>query len=148
MQMLENLCRECNNWFRIRDDADGIHSGTYEIEGGSISLPFLASGQYYRIIGSVFNDGLHCYGDAEDVLTDETFEGTIWALAIPKAFLALAQEVDEWQTANGNAGPYTSESFGGYSYTRATSSTTGAAATWADVFAGRLNQWRRIGGIV
>lgn len=145
MQMLETICRECNNWFRV---SDGIHDGTFVIEGGSISLPFLTSGQYYRIIGSVFNDGLHRYGDETDDLTDETFDGTIWALAIPRAFLALAEEIEGWQTSNGNAGPYTSESFGGYSYTRATSSTTGAAATWADVFAGRLNQWRRIGGII
>lgn len=114
--MLEQLLIELRNWFRVRDDADGKHSGTYTIEGGSITLPFLREGQYFRILGSVFNDGLHKYG--EDMgLTDETFRGTIWALAIPKAVIDLADEIQEWSDKFQEAvnSPYTSESFGGYS---------------------------------
>ena len=39
--------------------------------------------------------------------------------------------------------PYTSESFGDYSYTKATGE-SGAPLTWRDVFASRLNAWRKL----
>ena len=142
--MLGQILKHINNWFVV---PDGIHTGNYKVQDGSITLPFLADGQYYRILGSVFNDGLHKYGDSADVLQDEDWEGAIWALAIPIDVINLAAEIQKWQTKNGDASPYTSESFGGYSYSRATSSTTGAAVTWQDVFRGQLNDWRRIGGI-
>lgn len=141
--MLEAVLRHLNNWFLIDN---GIHSGTYTIQGGSITLPFLVSGQYFRICGSVFNDGVYQYGDVMN-LTEETFDGTVWALAVPKAMLALAEEISVWQEKNGEAGPYTSESFGGYSYTRATNSQTGQAAGWQDVFRSRLNPWRKMGNL-
>ena len=142
--MLGQILKHINNWFVV---PDGIHTGNYTVQDGSITLPFLIDGQYYRILGSIFNDGLHKYGDSADVLQDENWDGTIWALAIPADVIDLAAEIQEWQTKNGEASPYTSESFGGYSYSRATSSTTGAAVTWQDVFRGQLNDWRRIGGI-
>ena len=142
--MLGQILKHINNWFVV---PDGIHTGNYTVQDGSITLPFLIDGQYYRILGSVFNDGLHKYGDSADVLQDEDWDGAIWALAIPADVIDLAAEIQEWQTKNGEASPYTSESFGGYSYSRATSSTTGAAVTWQDVFRGQLNDWRRIGGI-
>lgn len=140
--MLEEVLRHLNNWFLV---PDGVHTDTYTIEGGGITLPFLQSGQYFRVVGSVFNDGLHQY-PATDMI-DETFDGAVWALAVPKSVVSLAEDISSWQEKNGNPGPYTSESFGGYSYTRGTSSTTGAAVTWQDVFRTRLNPWRRIGGI-
>ena len=140
--MLEEVLRHLNNWFLV---PDGVHTDTYTIEVGGITLPFLQSGQYFRVVGSVFNDGLHQY-PATDMI-DETFDGAVWALAVPKSIVSLAEDISSWQEKNGNPGPYTSESFGGYSYTRGTSSTTGAAVTWQDVFRTRLNPWRRIGGI-
>lgn len=133
--MLEAVLQSIHNWFEV-----GIHPGTYTIEGGSLELPFLQEGQYFRIIGSVFNDGLHQY-PAE--LKNETFTGTVWALAVPKAVEELAKNVSDWQNINGNPGPYSSESFGGYSYTRATNS-QGQAATWKDAFRAQLNRWRKI----
>ena len=93
--MLEQILMEIHNWFRVRDELDGIHPGTYTIEGGGIVLPFLAPSQYFRIMGSVFNDGLHRYGPDMEALTDETFEGTVWALAVPKALVELAGEVEK-----------------------------------------------------
>ena len=93
---------------------------------------------------SVFNDGLHQYPVAD--LTDETFTGSVWALAVPKAVIELAEEIDAWQTKNGDPGPFTSESFGGYSYSKATNA-SGMAVGWQDVFKSRLNDWRRIRGI-
>lgn len=139
--MLEQVLREIRNWFIVDG---GIHSGNYTIEDGGITLPFLADGQYFRIIGSVFNDGLHQYPAAG--LVDEEFSGAIWALAIPPAVVDLADEIGAWQEKNGEAasGIYQSESFGGYSYSKATDSASGGAVTWQSVFKRQLSAWRKI----
>lgn len=140
--MLEQVLQHLNNWFLV---PDGVHSGTFEIKGGSIALPFLSVGQYFRIIGSVFNDGLHQY--PANNLVDETFEGAVWALAVPNAVVALSEEMEAWQEKNeaASSGPYQSESFGGYSYTRATGE-NGKTLTVFDVFAEKLNPYRKAGG--
>ena len=135
--MLEKILDHLHNWFQRE-----IRQGTYTVENGSIALPFLLDGQYFRITGSVFNDGLHQY-PAHD-LTDETFEGAVWALAVPKALVDLSNEIEAWEEKNGAAGTYVSESFQGYSYTRATNQSTGQAATWQDTFRGHLNHWRKL----
>ena len=139
--MLEQVLMHLKNWFLV---PVGIHEGTYPIEDGGITLPFLADGQYFRICGSVFNDGLHQYNVLD--LTDETFTGTIWALAIPKAVIELADEIQKWQEKNGEASvsPYQSESFGGYSYSKATDAETGGAVTWQSAFKQQLSAWRKI----
>ena len=138
--MLEQVLMNIRNWFTVDG---GIYSGTFTIEDGGIALPFLANGQYFRICGSVFNDGLHQY--PEDDLTDETFNGTIWALAIPPAVVDLADEIQKWQGKNGEAasGIYQSESFGGYQYSKQTESDGGQVTVWS-VFRKRLNQWRKL----
>ena len=134
--MLETVLQNLNNWFLV---PDGVHAGEFTVQGGQITLPFLQTGQYFRVVGSVFNDGLHQYPVAD--LTDETFTGSVWALAVPKAVIELAEEIDAWQTKNGDPGPFTSESFGGYSYSKATNA-SGMAVGWQDVFKSRLNDWR------
>nr|DAT98183.1 MAG TPA: Protein of unknown function (DUF3199) [Caudoviricetes sp.] len=140
--MLEQVLRHLNNWFLV---PDGIHSGEFTVQDGSITLPFLQTGQYFRVMGSVFNDGLHQYPEQD--MTDETFEGAVWALSVPKSVISLADEITVWNEKNGTPGPYTSESFGGYSYSKATNA-SGVAVGWQDVFKSRLNTWRRIGGII
>ena len=139
--MLEQVLMHLNNWFLV---PGGIHEGTYTIEDGGIALPFLANGQYFRICGSVFNDGLHQYPASD--LKAETFEGTVWALAIPQAVIELAAEIEAWQKKNGDASvsPYQSESFGGYQYSKATDSASGGAVTWQTAFRSRLNAWRKL----
>lgn len=141
--MLEAVLTHLKNWFVV---PCGVHGGIFKIENGSLELPFLQDGQYYRICGSVFNDGLHKYGDFMDFLKEETFTGTVWALAIPKAVIDLSAKIEEWQTKNGETvtSPFTSESFGGYSYTKATDSATGAVATWETVFRTQLNPYRKL----
>ncbi len=139
--MLEQVLMNIRRWFPVEG---GIHSGTFTIKDGGITLPFLANGQYFRICGSVFNDGLHQYNVLD--LTDETFTGTIWALAIPKAVIDLSKEIEKWQGKNGEASvsPYQSESFGGYSYSKATDEETGGAVTWQSAFKQQLSAWRKI----
>ena len=139
--MLEQVLMHLNNWFLV---PGGIHEGTYTIEDGGITLPFLANGQYFRICGSVFNDGLHQYPASD--LKAEAFDGSVWALAVPQAVIELAAEIEAWQMKNGDASvsPYQAESFGGYSYSKATDSASGGAVTWQSAFRSRLNAWRKL----
>lgn len=135
--MLEAILRHLNNYF-IAD----VREGDYAVEGGNITLPFLADGQYFFVRDSIFNDGLHRYPAFD--LVDEEFYGVIWCLAIPQAIINLADEIEAWLTKNYEIlnSPYTSESFGGYSYTKA-SGDNGAAVSWQSVFADRLTPYRK-----
>lgn len=103
--------------------------------------------QYFRIVGSVFNDGVHQY-TSELELTDETFTGAIWLMAIPKDVIDLATEISDWKEKYADTvnSPFQSESFGGYSYSKASggSSSGSSGPTWQSVFAKRLNEWRKI----
>ena len=140
--MLEQILTELHNWFQ-RD----IFPGAYTIQDGGIVLPFLRDGQYFRILGSVFNDGLHRYGPDMELLQDETFEGAVWALAVPRAVVDLAEEITVWRERYGNVldSPYTSESFGGYSYTKASGAGDSAGAGgWQAAFRARLNPYRKL----
>lgn len=144
--MLTELCQELRNWFdRER------HYGTFTIENGNITADFLANGQYFRVIGSVFSDGVHQYPAAD--LPSETFDGSVWALAIPKPVINLATEIAAWrakyETVDSAAmSPFNSESFGGYSYSKSgngnANSSSSSAPTWKTAFASRLNMWRKI----
>ena len=137
--MLETVLMYLNNWFVV-----GRYDDTYTIEDGRLTLPFLVNGQYFRILGSLFNDGLHVYPAAD--LTDEEFDGVVIAMAVPRALIALSDEIKAWVDKNGQESPYTSESFGGYSYSKATNA-QGMAVGWRDVFRSRLNPWRKIKGV-
>ena len=143
--LLSELCGEIRNYF-LRDREKDIHSGTYTISGGNISLPFLIDGQYFRIAGSVLNDGVYKY--PADGLTDETFDGAIWAMAVPEDVIALSEEIDAWNEKNAEtlSSPYQSESFGGYSYTKASGGGSGSSSgwTWQDQFRTKLNRYRRL----
>ena len=124
----------------------GRISGTFTVSDGRLPL-FLQDGQYYWIEGSVFNDGLH-QQEALD-LVDETFNGTVIAMAVPKALVELARRIGDWQEKHGGAaeGPYQSESFGGYSYTRKDFSGGSDGSTvdgWRAVFRSDLNPWRKL----
>lgn len=144
MEMLEQVLTHLHNWFIV---PNGIHHGKFTIEGGGIALPFLRDGQYFRIMGSVFNDGLHQYGPAMEALTDEEFDGTVWALSVPRAVISLSEEIAAWQGKYSAVAdsPYTSESFGGYSYTKAGGANeNGGSGGWQAVFRSRLNPYRKL----
>lgn len=137
------LCAEIRNYFCKDDDK---HIGDYSIVSGRItpSLP-IESGQYYRIVGSIYNDGVHKMGDEDDILEDEgIFHGGIWLMRVPKSVILLSDEIDDWisKYSAGAANPYKSESFGGYSYTK--ESGKNGNISWQDAFATRLSMYRRI----
>ena len=138
--MLTEICAELRNWFVV---PNGVHIQTYTISGGSISpSDFLQDGQYFRIVGSVFNDGVHRH-PAHD-LTDETFDGAVWAMAVPPAVIELLQKIQEFEAAAANTPTaYISESFGGYSYTKATDA-NGVPVGWKTVFKNELHKWRKL----
>lgn len=151
--MLQQIMEHIHNYFISKR-----HEGDFEIVDSAISLPFLKDGQRFLIVGSDLNDGVYTYhsdritddDDTNEVgLKDETFAGTICALAVPPAVIALSDEVKEWVDTNGGIvnTPYQSESvIGAYSYTKATGgSGAGGAVSWEDVFKTRLNRWRRLG---
>lgn len=138
---IEEVCRFCRNWF----DKER-YTGTFTISNGALagSLPLL-TGQYFRIIGSVFNDGIHLYPASD--LADETFEGAVWAMAMPPSVIALSQEIENWQETYSGAvnSPFSSESGAGYSYSKGSfANSDGQAWSWQDQFGAKLAQWRKI----
>lgn len=140
--MLEQVLGEIHNWF-VRE----VIPGRFEVADGQLRMPegrALQDGQYLRVVGSVFADGLHQW-PVEGLPHDEVFEGEVWALAVPQEVQDLAGVIDDWDAKNA-PGPYVSESFGGYSYTRATNGATGQAAGWRDRFRQELNRWRKVPG--
>lgn len=142
--MIGQVCAECKNYF-VQPDVD-IHVSNYTVTNGQIGpVPFLKNGQYYRIVGSTLNDGVYQHGIDDTALADEEFFGAVWAMRVPRDFVALCEEIQAWDAQNGEAlsGPYSSESFGGYSYSKATGS-DGGAYTWRDQFKGKLNAYRRL----
>ena len=146
--MLTELCKEINNWFECAK-----FFGTFKIEDGAITGTYsLQENQYFRIVGSVFNDGVYKFGDELD-LADETFTGAIWAMAVPKEVIALAADIKDWSDKylgvdSAAMSPFNSESFGGYSYSKSGGSSSSGnvdlSGTWQGAFADRLNQYRKI----
>ena len=146
---LTELCQELRNWFE-RDK----FFGTFTIENGAIIVPdgSLQDGQFFRVIGSLFNDGVHKYG--EDELTDEVFKGAIWSMAVPPAVVELSERISAWSEQYGDtvSSPYQSmsESFGDYSrsWSKAGSgqgnAVSGSGPTWQSTFASELNRYRKI----
>lgn len=139
--MLEQILQEIKNYF-IRE----VWVGTFEITSGELDVDFLQEGQYFKIHGSTLNDGVYQYPATE--LKDEKFKGEVWAMAVPPAVIALADEISEWTSANAEmlSSPFLSESFGGYSYTKG-SHTVGSGGSapnsWREQFASQINVWRK-----
>lgn len=150
MVSMDEICGYVRNYF-LRDyinPGNYIHSGTYTIADGSIQdLPFLIPGQWFRITGSALNNGVYKYPATD--LSDETFTGTIWEMYVPPDFVSLATEISEWTDSNEEAlnGPYQSESFAGYSYSKSYVSRSNGAVTvagWQSQFGARLSRYRRL----
>ena len=143
--MLTELCQELNNWFEREK-----RSGFFRIVDGMLEADFLLPGQYFRVMGSLFNDGVHQYGN--DFLNDEDFTGSVWSLAIPVAVIKLSEDIDAWRAKyeapdSTAMSPYMSESFGGYSYSKGSTFSgtgTGGATSWRTSFASRMNARRKV----
>lgn len=147
---LTELCQDLRNWF---DREKYIGRITLNANGNAfcdgVSIDFL-DGQYYRVIGSVFADGVHKYPDTATV--EESFDGAVWTMAVPEPVINLATEIAEWREKyeavdSFAMSPFTSETVGSYSQSKgAMSAGSGASngANWQSVFAARMNAWRKI----
>ena len=149
--MIGEICAEIKNYFTYEEDK---HIGDFVISNGQISSVVAFPTNYIRIIGSRLNDGVHKVSDlVEHPLQDETFHGAVWVMSPTADFLALVAEIESWQEKNGGVNsnamsPYQSESFGGYSYSKAsggnTADGTSSVPTWQSTYASRLKHYRRI----
>lgn len=143
---ITDFCAEVHNWLDI-----ARLFGEFTIEDGTISIDGMLEGQYFRIIGSVFNDGVYQYPPSN--LTDETFDGAVWFMAVPPDVKSLIDDMTAWENANAAvlSSPYSSESFGGYSYTKASGGNSAAggdgSVTAFSHFADKLKRYRKVRGV-
>lgn len=152
--MISEVCHDLRNYFCY----DRIF-GTFKIENGMLHFSDsdksldLVDNQYFRIVGSLFNDAVWKWNsEGIEGLTDEgEFLGSVWKMNPPKDFLALIADIETWQdkfgAVDGSANsPYSSESFGGYSYSKSSGSGSNGSTsvTWKNAFASRLNTYRKI----
>lgn len=141
MGMIGRVCAEIKNYFVNEDDKK---FGTFRIENGSIVPSINYPTDYIRIVGSNRNDGVHKLSDF-DLVDEGDFKGSIWLMHPDRDFLRLVEEIAKWEEKNGgydapSNSPYTSESFGGYSY-----SISGVGeVSWETVYKKRLNVYRKI----
>ena len=149
--MLTLICHNIKNFFS--PDSDRLF-GLFSIRNGALVPPVkVQDGQYYRIVGSVFNDGVH---RSDDTLQDEDeFNGAVWLMRVPQEVIDLAAEMQDWVDKYGgadspNMSPYSSESFGGYNYSKAQGYASAGGGmlnnVWS-VYASRLNPYRKIRSI-
>ena len=142
--MLTEICAEIKNYFcKAEDKIIGVFS---IVDGSIVPSVELADGQYFRIVGSIFNDGVHQNGD---VLTDEEkFHGAVWKMRVPQDVIQLAEDIEAWKAKNADtiASPYVSESFGGYSYSKGSGSDGTIGISWQNQsdFVARMKPYRRI----
>lgn len=149
MGTLSKMCDFYKNYF---DRNQPKFYGEISIENGNL-VGFddkLLTGQYFRIVGSVFNDGIYQYPTTD--LQEETFDnGAVWAMAIPKDFLDYVKEVEDWEKKYSGAdsaalSPFNSESFGGYSYSKSNGQTNNGydSNSWQAAFASQHGRWKKL----
>ena len=143
---ITEICADIRNYFLVHREND-IHKGHFKISGRDIApLDFLQKGQYFRIVGSTMNDGVYQNTpESKHTLKNEEFDGAVWAMSVPPAFIMLCEDIETWRANHESVGsqnmsPFTSESFGGYTYSKGATS----SVTWQEQFKGRLNAYRRI----
>lgn len=143
------VCQYLKNWF---DRNQEKYFGDITISNGALTTNYgLKPNQYFRIVGSLLNEGVYQYPTT--ALTDETFNGAIWGMALPKAFVALLDDIEAWKAKYASAdsvamSPFTSESVPGvYSYSKnsgGNDTTTDKSGTWQGAFGARLAPYRKM----
>ena len=154
--MLE-VMRECRNFFEF-----SLEEGEFSLSGGEIGLrgAFIEAtreyrpyrvGEYLLLTGSAGVDGLYAISGADDgvytlegVNADEEWEGAVWALRIPRPFVALCAEIEAFHQGAGRPTAYTSEMVVGlHQWTRSLSK-SGAPIGWREVYSKSLAPYRRM----
>jgi hypothetical protein len=115
---------------------------------GSFSNTYIP-GQYIWIKNSIINDGVYKVVTAtsskitvEEVLlpedTHQSFD--VYGLGVPRDFLALVADIEEWQTKNGGSEGIASEGIDDYSVAFAKG---GESSTWKVAFQSRLSTYQK-----
>ena len=153
--MLQTVLEYVHNMF-IKEP----YPGNYAIVDGMVSpCPPLKEGQRFWLVGSDLNDGVYTFhqdgimNDDDNQaagLQDETWAGTICALAVPPAVIALSEEIKQWVDKYSEQinSPFSSESVVGvYSYEKMANSKVAGGSpflSWQDVYSAQLNRCRRV----
>ena len=140
--MLSEICAYLRNYFYHGEPT----IGKIEIENGALKEPYgLKANQYFRIVGSMFNDGVYQY--PLTTLQDETFNGAVWGMAVPPELISLISDIEAWQTKYGQSvnSPYVAESISatGYSRSKGSADSVGSIG-WQNAFSKRLARWRKL----
>lgn len=140
--MLGEVCAYLRNYFYYGEPM----IGKIEIANGALIEPYgLKVNQYFRIVGSMFNDGVYQY--PLTTLKDEVFDGAIRGMAVPSELISLISDIDAWQTKYGQSvnSPYAAESISatGYSRSKGSADSVGSIG-WQNAFSKRLARWRKL----
>lgn len=140
--MLSEVCAYLRNYFYHGEPT----IGKIEIVNGALKEPYgLKANQYFRIVGSMFNDGVYQY--PLTTLQDETFNGAVWGMAVPPELISLISDIEAWQTKYGQSvnSPYAAESISatGYSRSKCSADSVGSIG-WQNAFSKRLARWRKL----
>lgn len=146
LNTMADVMRYLNNYFD-----KGYIDGKFEVSDDGVLSPTdgIVSGQYIAIEGSINHDGVYPCTDGwlgydEEIPFGEEFQGRVWLLHPPASFVKLCRRISDFQKESEKvSGPYTSESFAGYSYSKATSK-SGGAVTWQETFERELMPYRRM----
>lgn len=139
---LEDYCAELNNYFIYDWDSD-IYLDIYTISEGAITpLDFIETDQYFRIVGSVLNDGVYQNAGNLDLINEE-FSGAVWAMYIPPRFLEIVDEADAYIASHPDS-TITSESFGGYSYSKSSGNDGTLFSYLPKSISDKLNSYRKL----
>lgn len=143
---LAMVMAECRNHFPIACTA-----GRMRLEGGVLRLPdALPACRYVYLEGGLQTGVWEAKSALEGLLLtrdgqapeDEAFCGRVFCLRPPISFLSLAEAAEAY-SEKAPTGPFVSESFGGYTYTRASGS-GGRPLTWQDALRPHLDVFRRM----
>lgn len=139
---LHDICLHVNNFFQVEVQELELEFDENKISG---EIKYLVKGQYIHIEGSLLNDGIYkivSVGNDEitvdEILEDEKTECKIYGLAIPKAFLQLADKIMQEGKEEGNV---QSESVSRYSVNYG-----GKGSDWTSAYKTSLDKWRKLRG--
>lgn len=144
---LYDLCVTLKNFFcEPNFYALTIHNNRVDL---STVFKDAQNGDKIIVVGSS-HDGVYEFSEGgidlsvTPVIESGVLSGGFGRMFVPPTVFALLDEINEWCVTNADMrfSPYTSESFGGYSYSKASGS--GDNGSWQGAFASRLNRWRKI----
>lgn len=129
--MLSRICVYLKNYFeteRIIGDVV-ISDGVITVDGVEVEL---ADGEYFALFHEHYAYGV--FQNGADYVEDNSFRGAVWRMDVPDSILDAMKWALEWEAKNGNPddnanSAFNSESFGGYTYTKAQSSMSTIGST-------------------